>query len=250
MTQYATYIRVSTDQQQTGENSQRDAIQEYLDANNITVKPEDQYADINYSGADETRTEFNQLLKAVENRQYTDIVMPEISRLARKTSTSALFIDECVEKGVTIHLLDDMIDTISPDNPMSQFFGKMLSLWMEEERKQTIRRIKRGVRQAQQQGKWTGRPPVGFTTTTDGYLTLKLEEYLAFQNALERIDNGDSYRSVAKDTRWSRTALRNKYTDEQQRQIYLEETVDLDTNSNPEEQRKHKQIANAIKQLQ
>lgn len=250
MTRYATYIRVSTDQQQTGETSQRDAIQEYLDTNGITVNPDNQYADINLSGADDTREEFNTLLEAIENGHYTDIVMPEISRLARKTSTSALFIDECMEQGVTIHLLDDMIDEIAPDNPMSQFFGKMLSLWMEEERKQTIRRIKRGVRQAQQQGKWTGRPPVGFTTTDDGYLTLELEEYLAFQNALERIDNGDSYRSVANDTRWSRTALRNKYTDTTQRQIYLEETVDPDTNSDPDEQRKHKQIANAIQQLQ
>lgn len=157
MSDFAVYVRVSTDGQATGEQSQRDAIEQFL--NDHDVDDADWYADIDRSGSDTERGGFTDLAEAVENGEYTDVVMPELSRLARHTATSVEFIDNAVEQDIVIHLLDDMIDRIDPERPQTQFFGKMISLWMEEERKQTIRRIRRGLSQAQKQGKWTGRPP-------------------------------------------------------------------------------------------
>jgi DNA invertase Pin-like site-specific DNA recombinase len=89
----------------------------------------------------------------------------------------------------------------------------MISLWMEEERKQTIRRIRRGLSQAQKQGKWTGRPPKGFETDDNGFLQVNMEEYLAIRDALERVDDGESLRSVASDTRFNRQTLSDLYQD-------------------------------------
>lgn len=236
MSQFAAYIRVSTNEQTTGEQSQRHAVEQFLTDNNMSDV--DWYADIDHSGSDDDRNEFTQLARAVVDGEYTDVVMPELSRLTRRTATSAEFIDNAVEQNVTIHLLDDMIDRIDPERPHTQFFGKMISLWMEQERQQTIRRIQRGVTQAQRSGKWTGRPPKGFMTDDNGYLTVDTEEYLAVRDALTRIENGESFRSVAEETRFHRQTLSDLYHDRSE--WYLSATADdnrvseaLDQYSNP-----------------
>jgi len=231
MSDFAVYVRVSTDEQETGEQSQRDAVKQFLDDHD--VNDADWYADIDRSGSNGDRGEFNQLAEAVENGEYTDVVMPELSRLARRTATSVGFIDNAVEQDVTIHLLDDMIDRIDPERPQTQFFGKMISLWMEEERKQTIRRIQRGLRQAQEQGKWTGRPPKGFQTNEDGYLEVDMEEYLAIRDALERVDKDESLRSVASDTRFNRQTLSDMY--KERRNWYISAEADEDDDERVQE---------------
>ncbi len=128
------------------------------------------------SGSDDDREGLQKLLTAVKDGQYDCICMSEISRLARRMAVAAEFIDVCIEdQQIPIYIVDDMIDAIAPDNPMSSFFAKQLALWYEEERKQTIRRIKSGIKQAQRSGKWTTRPPKGFTTDDDGYLVPNIE---------------------------------------------------------------------------
>jgi hypothetical protein len=58
--------------------------------------------------------------------------MSEVSRLVRRTSVAAEFIDICVEdREIPIVLTDDMIDAIEPENPMSSFFATQLALWSE-----------------------------------------------------------------------------------------------------------------------
>ncbi len=122
-----------------------------------------------------------------------------------------------------IYLIDDMIDSISPSDPMSQFFAKFLSLWYEEERKQTIRRIKSGLKQAQRQDKWVGRPPKGFKTNKNGKLVPDLEEFLTVQSALERIEDGESYNSVSNDSDINRTTLQRLHQNPEKKKLYLEE---------------------------
>lgn len=245
MNDFAVYVRVSTNEQATGEQSQRDAVEQFLIDHDVTDA--DWYADIDRSGSDDSRDEFNDLAKAVENGKYTDIIMPELSRLARKTATSAEFIDNAVEQNVTIHLLDDMIDRIDPDRPHTQFFGKMISLWMEEERNQTIRRIRRGVRKAQRDGKWTGRPPKGFDTDEDGYLVVDMEEYLAVRDALERIENEESYRSVAGDTRFNRQTLSDLH--QERREWYLDADAAPATADTENEKRKRELVDGALNKV-
>jgi DNA invertase Pin-like site-specific DNA recombinase len=117
--------------------------------------------------------------------------MSEISRLARRTAVAAEFIDVCIEdQQIPIYIIDDMIDAIDSDNSMSSFFAKQLALWYEEERKQTIRRIKSGIKQAQRSGKWTNRPPTGFTTDDDGHLVPDIDAFLQVQAAIERVLTG------------------------------------------------------------
>ncbi len=73
-------------------------------------------------------------------------------------------------------------------------------------------------------GKWIGTTPKGFTTNDDGYLVVDHPEYFALVDALERVDNGESYRSVANDdnTDINRVTLMDIYKDEDRRAWYLE----------------------------
>jgi DNA invertase Pin-like site-specific DNA recombinase len=116
--------------------------------------------------------------------------MSEISRLAGRNATAADFVDACVDEGVPIHLTNDMLEVIDPDDPMSQFFAKFRSLWYEEERKATIRRGRSGLKQARSEGKWLGEVPAGFERDEQGYLQVDLEEYLAISDTLEAIGEG------------------------------------------------------------
>lgn len=181
------------------------------------------------SGADDSREDLHALLSAVKTGTYDCVCLSEVSRLARRTSVAAEFIDVCIEdQAIPIFLTDDMIDAIEPDNPMSSFFAKQLALWYEEERKQTIRRVKDGMKQAQRDGKWTTRPPKGFTTNADGYLVPELEEFLCVQTAIERVLDGDSTYRVAQDTGVSRRTLTRILEDPERRRLYVDGETDAE----------------------
>jgi DNA invertase Pin-like site-specific DNA recombinase len=113
-----------------------------------------------------------------------------------------------------------MLEVIDPDDPMSQFFAKFLSLWYEEERKATIRRVRSGLKQARSEGKWLGEVPAGFERDEQGYLQVDLEEYLAISNALEAIDEGSSYRAAAQGVPVTRQTLMNIHKDDDRRAWY------------------------------
>ncbi len=155
--------------------------------------------------------------------------MSEISRLVHRTAVAAEFIDVCIEdQQIPIYITDDMIDAINPENPMSSFFANQLALWYEEERKQTIRRIKSGIKQAQRSGKWTSRPPKGFTTDDDGYLVPNITEFLTVQAAIERVLDGESRYSVAQSTGISRRTLSRILTDDDRLALYVDLEPDDD----------------------
>ena len=79
--QYATYIRKSTADQ--SDTHQRADIQDWLDANDIPVAAVDFYTETG-SGADSTRDEFRALIEAIEDGKYSDVIVWEVSRIARK----------------------------------------------------------------------------------------------------------------------------------------------------------------------
>lgn len=87
------------------------------------------------------------------------------------------------------------------------------------EHQQKLDRIQSGIRAARDAGKWTGRPPLGFRVE-DGYLRVDIEEYLEVVTALERINSGESIRSVADESPFNRRTLGNLYRD--RAELYLE----------------------------
>ena len=201
MTRIATYIRASTDQQE--HRHQQENIDEWIAAN-ADGADVDRYVDLGQSGADDTREQFGQLLDAIETGTYDYVVCWEISRLSRRSATLQEFFDTCEDTETTVVITDGAVEKVTPDG-QGRFVADVIGMVYQQERRQMIRRIEAGQRRAQREGKWLGQVPAGFIRDGEGYLQPPLDAdhdegevgYLELREALRRIDDGESYRSVA-----------------------------------------------------
>lgn len=226
----ATYVRHSTEEQSA--EHQLDDIREWLDRHDLAIGDVDVYAE-QASGASEERDEFRDLIDAIENGDYSDVVVWEISRLARKGLLAQQFFDACEESEVVIHITNGSVREVRPDGT-GRLIADIIASVAAEERRTLIRRTKSGIKRARKEGKWVGQVPAGFLRV-DGYLKPNVDPdyskdesgYYDLADALERIENGDSYRSVAQDTpNVSRATLMNIYKDEDRRSWYLDAEAD------------------------
>lgn len=200
---FATYIRRSTAEQE--EAHQRESIRQWLEDHDLRIGEVDVYAE-QASGASADRDAFNELIDAVERGAYSDVVVWEISRIARKGFLAQRFFDACEDNGVTIHVTNGSVRRIEPDGH-GRMVADVIAAVAAEERRSLIRRTEAGLRRARDEGKWLGQVPVGFVRV-DGYLRPNLAPdyddgetgYHDIADALERLDAGGSYRSVAQST--------------------------------------------------
>ncbi|MDG5821619.1 recombinase family protein [Natronococcus sp. A-GB7] len=230
---YATYIRASTDDQT--DIHQRESIDEWIRENDIDLADVDRYVDLGQSGASDDREQFTELLEAIEAGEYTHIICWEISRLSRKGATLQRFFDVCEDTETTVVITDGSVEKVTPDGT-GRFVADIIGMVYQQERRTLIRRIEAGQRRAQRQGKWLGQVPAGFRRDDEGYLQPIIDPdhnvgdtgYLELRDALERIDDGESYRSVAEGLPITRQSLSNIYQDSERRKWYLEATADND----------------------
>lgn len=225
--QYATYIRKSTADQ--SDTHQRADIQDWLDANDIPVAAVDFYTETG-SGADSTRDEFRALIEAIEDGEYSDVIVWEVSRIARKGFLAQRFFDACEDAETTVHVTNGSVRRIEPDGT-GRLVADIIASVAAEERRNLIRRTRSGQKQAREAGKWVGNPPVGFVVV-DGFLKPNLNPsykngetgFFDVVEALESVNNGASYRKTAKQTpNITRQTLSTIHQDEDRRSWYLEE---------------------------
>lgn len=229
----AAYIRRSTKVQ--ADQHQRHAITDWLEYHGVKIGDVAIYAE-QASGADPARSKFQTLLAAVQNGEVTDVVVWEISRIARKGAQAQEFFDACEDNGVTIHVTDGAVRRVEPDGTGRMVAGIIAEV-MAEERRQLIRRTKAGMKRARNEGKWVGNVPAGFIRSADGYLKPNLDPdydeddtgYLDVVNALEQIEAGNSYNKTAKNTpNITRQALSSIHQDVERKAWYLEGEADDD----------------------
>lgn len=223
---HATYIRRSTVDQEDAH--QRQDVREWLDQHDLELGDVDVYAE-QASGASAERDQFQELLEAIEAGQYTDVVVWEISRIARKGFLAQRFFDACEDNGVTIHVTNGSVRTVEPDGH-GRMVADVIAAVAAEERRSLIRRTKAGLERAKREGKWVGQVPAGFARV-DGYLRPILAPeydegevgYFDVQEALDAVDEGQSYRSVAAETpNLTRRTLMRIHKDDDRRSWYLE----------------------------
>ncbi len=227
MARYATYLRASTDTQET--THQHNAIDEWLTEHDIDHSEVDRFVDLGRSGADPGREQFTELVDAVGTGTYEYVIVWEISRLARLGSIYQRFFEACENAGTTVAITDGWVEEVRPDGT-GKLIADISAAVAEEERRRLIKRTQAGVERAQAQGKWLGAVPKGFARDDEGYLQPVLDpdhddgeiSYLEVRSALTRVDASESYRSVAKDVpNLSRTSLARIHKDEKRRQWYL-----------------------------
>ena len=228
MARIATYIRASTDTQETAHQST--AIDAWLDEHDVAPDDVDRYADLGHSGSDPGREQFSTLIDAIETGQYEYVVVWEISRLARLGSIYQRFFECCEDARTTVAITDGWIEEVRPDGT-GKLIADISAAVAEEERRRLIKRVEAGVERAQDQGKWLGALPKGFERDDDGYLHVLLDAdqdageigYLEIRRAIERVDTGESYRTVARDLpNLTRQTLMNIHKNPERRRWYLE----------------------------
>ena len=228
MARYATYIRASTDDQET--SHQRDAIDKWLSQHKLDPSEVDHFVDLAQSGADPGREQFTKLVEAIQSESYEYVVVWEISRLARLGSIYQRFFEHCEDAGTIVAITDGWVEEVRPDGT-GKLIADISAAVAEEERRRLTKRIESGVSRAQREGKWLGRVPKGFRRDDDGYLQLIHEadrdsgevSYLEIRAAIERVDEGESYRLVAGDTpNIGRSTLMSIHKDNDRRSWYLD----------------------------
>lgn len=230
MVDTAVYMRRSKSEQDVGH--QRDSVENWLDDNGLQFSDVDIHADVG-SGADADRDQFQQLVEAIEDGEYQDIVVWEISRIARKGFLAQRFFDAAEEGGATIHVTNGSVRRVEPDGH-GRMVADVIAAVAAEERRNLIRRTEASLKRAKNEGKWLGQVPVGFVRV-EGYLRPNLSPdhdrgeagYLDVVDAIERLDQGESYRSVASETpNVSRQTLMRIDKDDDRRAWYMEGEAD------------------------
>ena len=223
----AVYVRVSTSAQDP--QRQLDDLLAYVEGEHpeATVR---QYVDV-VSGEDtDGGDQYNEMHAAIDAGEIDVVVIHEISRLSRLGGGEVQqFIQHCLRNDTSLKDLETGLSLSVSDSIVDQAVKEMMVSVMGHlariEQKQKIRRIQSGIRTAQEQGKWLGRPPKGFKVV-DGYLRVDPEEFLRIRGALERMAAGDDAQEVAEDTGLPVTTLRDLLRE--RAELYLRADVDDD----------------------
>lgn len=186
------------------------------------------------SGSNPDRPQFTDLLESIEAGDYDLVVAWEISRISREGESLQRFLNACEDAGTELIPTDDNIERVKPDGT-GRFVADIVGAVYEQERRTMIRRIKAGMDRAADEGVWVGQTPKGFDRDEDGHLTPILNPdtdngdagYLHMQRAMERLADGDSFRSVANDTpNVTRQTIANTWKDDDARGWYLHGTTE------------------------
>lgn len=223
----AVYARRSTEEQ--SDQHQLDDVKRWLDYKGIEMGDVETFVET-ASGASGNRPEFRALTRAVEDGEVSDVVVWEISRIARNGLLAQEFFEACEDADVTIHVTDGAVRRVEPDGH-GRLVADIVAAVAAEERRRLIERTQSGQRRAREEGKWLGEVPTGFVRSDDGFLKPNLNPdydddetgFFDVVDALERLDDGGSYRSTAKDTpNVSRQTLSKIHQDDERRRWYLD----------------------------
>jgi DNA invertase Pin-like site-specific DNA recombinase len=210
----AIYARVSTNRQDP--DRQVRELESFVDREYPDADLE-RYVDIISGTTDGGGKEYQRLRDDIAVDELGTVVVHELSRLSRLGGGEIHdFIQHALEHDTSVRDLEVGLSLDVDDSMVDQAVTQMIANLMGDlariEQKQKIRRIQSGIASAKEAGKWTGRPPRGFTVV-DGYLRVDVEEFLRVRSAIERVAAGDSVGEVAEDTGLPVTTLRELYRD-------------------------------------
>lgn len=211
MTRAAIYARVSTSDQD--ETRQIEDCREALDDHPYEIESIETYADV-MTGTKLDRDGYRRLVDDVEDDQVDLVIATEVSRLSRSGAQEVMeFITHCLENGVSVEFTQSPVALRTEMDEVTKSIQRTIISLLSElanvEHKQKMERIRSGIRSAQNAGKWTGRPPRGFTVDEHSK-TLRVDtvEFLNTRQALERVVDGDALTTVAEESGIPESTLR------------------------------------------
>ena len=148
---------------------------------------------ISGAAANSQRSGIEQVMQLARARRIKKVLVHEVSRIARRNSTSHLFLEELEALGVSIYWHAQRIETLLPSgkrNPAASIMFSLLAEMARSERETLVERITSGIAAAKRKGVHCGRP---FGSS------LSREEFLLKHRDIQRyLRAGHSVRHVAK----------------------------------------------------
>jgi len=223
----AIYARVSTNRQDP--DRQVRELESFVEREYPDADLE-RYVDIISGTTEGGGEEYQRLREDIAADELGTVVVHELSRLSRLGGGEIHnFIQHALEHDTSVRDLEVGLSLDVDDSMVDQAVTQMIANLMGDlariEQKQKVRRIQSGIASAREAGKWTGRPPRGFTVK-DGYLRVDTEEFLRVRSAIERVAAGDPAPEVADDTALPESTLRELYRDRPE--LYLRADADDD----------------------
>jgi site-specific DNA recombinase len=155
------------------------------------------------SGRSNTRKQFNELLKLVEQNQVREIIITRVDRLGRSVVTIAKAFELFEQRKVKVRILDAPVDTSSPFGWLS--INQMSGL-AEFESRLLAQRIQHGMDYFRQQGKVYQRAPFGYRKTSEGKLEPNCDRHESgktywelAREVIDKLINGSAMRHIAKE---------------------------------------------------
>ena len=181
------YARVSTTGQAQDGNSLTDQEKKLGDAGAQVILSDA------FTGKTMQRPEFTKLLNALQSGDT--IICTKLDRFARTAAEGAQIVQELLQRGVTVHILNmGRVD----DSPVGRLLVQVLLSFAEFERSQIIERTQAGRQIAIANGQKMGRP--------QKYSTEKINL------AMKLLDDGNSYNQVERMTGISKSTLIRRRT--------------------------------------
>ena len=221
------YARVSTERQDLEQQEQK--LWEYVtDDLEIPTKDISVLRDES-TGRNTDRSGYRQLMQTVENAEVDIVICRSISRIGRNMRNIYDTVYTIVEDhSVGLHAINDgfEVDSGAKMSQSDKAYLNALSLAAELEADMIQQRVIDGLRAAEAAGKWTTRPPYGFTTDDDGYLQPS-EEYRNAVEAITAVEQmGWSHRKASRHTGVPRRTVPSILS---RKEMYLDEYRDDDT---------------------
>ena len=152
------YTRFSSDMQDTNSTlAQARACKEYAERNNMKIVKI--YSDEAYSGTNDNRPQFQQMIKDSKLMQFDAIIVHKLDRFSRDRNNSTTYRAILKKNGV------DIISVLEPldNSPESIILMSVLEGMAEYYSKNLSREVKKGQKEIALKGKWTGGvPALGF----------------------------------------------------------------------------------------
>jgi len=204
----AIYSRVSTQDQNI--EHQEDNLLDYAHELGLDVHVDHVLRDKS-TGTDVDRSGYRQLMELVRDGAVDAVVVRSTSRISRNMRDLHETVGEIVEdNGLGIYIKNDGIE-IDPGDELDmrdKILLNTLALAAELEAEMLKERTIEGLRAAEAAGKWTSRPPYGFTTDDEGYLQPS-EDYRRAVDAIEAVEEGMSHNKASRHTGVPRRTIPN-----------------------------------------
>lgn len=181
------------------------------------------------TGTNTDRDGYQELMRRVENGEPTRIIVRSLTRLGRNMRDLYETVYTIIEDHeIGLHAINDgfSVEAGGEMTTSDKAYLNALSLAAEMEADMIRQRTLDGLRAAERAGKWTHRPPYGFTTNDEGYLQTKPDEYRKAVEAILAVEELDwSHRKVERHVGVPRRTVPNVLD---RRDLYLDDQMDAE----------------------